>query len=353
MRIYSFARPGAPLSAEDVKDPIPTGREVLVRITHSGVCHTDTHVQEGGYDLGEAGFMSLADRGVPYPIVAGHEIVGEVESVGDGVTDVKPGDRRLVYPWVGCRACSLCATGRENLCPQGRALGVFRPGGFAEKVLVPHEEYLIDIEGIDPEWAATLACSGLTAFSSVNKVLPDGDGATIVVIGAGGVGLMALATLRALGHDRVCVVDVNDESLEIARGLGATVVVNTATAQVPLAALLEATGGPVAAVVDFVNSGATGTLAFNALAKNGRLVQVGLFGGDMRLPTALVAIKGLHIQGNYVGNLDELRAVVRLARTGQLPRIPITTAPLNEQQITSSLTALTEGRVRGRTVLLA
>ena len=158
----------------ELPDPVPTGTEVLLRVLRSGVCHTDTHLREGSYDLGRRGALKLVDRGVTYPLVMGHEVVGVVEKVGDGVHGTKPGDIRLVYPWIGCGTCRDCLAGRDNVCANGRNLGVSEHGGYAEQILVRDEKYLVDIEGLDLSWAATLACSGLTAFSAVNKVLPLG-----------------------------------------------------------------------------------------------------------------------------------------------------------------------------------
>jgi Zn-dependent alcohol dehydrogenases len=239
---------------------------VLLRVTQCGVCHTDTHLRDGGYDLGSRGKMRLADRGVTYPLVMGHEVVGVVEEVGPDAVGVG-GDVRLIYPWVGCGQCHQCEAGRDNYCAAGKNLGVARHGGYADRILVPDAKYLVDITGLDPSWAATMACSGLTAYSAVNKVLPLPSDEPIVVIGAGGVGLTAVATLKALGHKRICVVDVSPRNLDIARELGASDVVqpgDKASKQI-----IEACGGPVEAVIDFVNNDITARAAFDALRKGG------------------------------------------------------------------------------------
>lgn len=330
--------------------PVPEGSEVLLRVLHSGVCHSDTHLLEGGYDLGSRGTLKLSDRGIPYPLVMGHEVVGIVEKVGPEAPAGLLGTIRLVYPWIGCGSCTTCRAGRDNECAAGRTLGVARPGGYAEHILVADARYLFDIDGLDPKWAATLACSGLTAYSAVNKVLPLAPTDPVVVIGAGGVGLTAIALLQALGHRNVVAMDVSAGNLELAKGLGATTSVLAGTDSTPQD-LSEAAGEPIAAVIDFVNSGATSLLAFEVLRKGGHLVQVGLFGGEIVVPTALMALRILTLQGSFVGNVDELKSLVELAKSGAVPHIPIIPGALDEASVASSLADLIRGGVPGRIVL--
>lgn len=336
----------------ELPDPVPTGTEVLLRVIRSGVCHTDTHLREGSYDLGSRGELKLVDRGVTYPLVMGHEVVGVVEKVGDRVQGTEPGDIRLVYPWIGCGTCRECLAGRDNVCANGRNLGVSEHGGYAEQILVRDEKYLVDIEGLDLSWAATLACSGLTAFSAVNKVLPLGPDEPVVVIGAGGVGLTAIATLSALGHQAICAVDISERNLQLAQEVGATTTVQS-TKEGLSANIVAATGGPVAAVIDFVNNSQTAPVAFDSLRKGGKLVQVGLFGGELTVPTALMALKMLTIQGSFVGTPEELNQLIVLARKVAIPHIPIIDADLSAESVGESLDKLTQGGVPGRVVLRA
>lgn len=335
----------------ELPDPVPTGTEVLLRVIRSGVCHTDTHLREGSYDLGSRGALKLVDRGVTYPLVMGHEVVGVVEKVGDQVHGTKPGDVRLVYPWIGCGTCRDCLAGRDNVCANGRNLGVSEHGGYAEQILVRDEKYLMDIEGLDLSWAATLACSGLTAFSAVNKVLPLGPDEPVVVIGAGGVGLTAIATLSALGHQAICAVDISERNLQLARDVGASTTVQSD--QGLSAKIISANGGPVAAVIDFVNNSQTAPVAFDSLRKGGQLVQVGLFGGELTVPTALMALKMLTIRGSFVGNPEELNQLVALAKQDAIPHIPIINAELSAGSVGENLDKLTQGGVPGRVVLRA
>lgn len=350
MKVFAATGPDAPLQEQEVESPVPTGRQVLVRVTRSGVCHTDTHSHAGGYDLGGGGWLSIADRGLKCPAVFGHEIVGEVIAVGPDATDVRPGDSRIVFPWIGCGTCSRCLSGSTNLCATSQAIGVFRWGGFATEVLVPDSDYLVDHEGLDPSWAATLACSGLTSFASVRRVLPLTDDETVAVIGTGGVGLAAIALLSRMTNARIVAVDVSDANLETAAQLGADVTVNSRN--LGDTGLAEHLGGPVQAIVDFVNTGDTFSFALASVAKGGTIVPVGLFGGSTPLSTALLPLKAVSIIGNYVGSLDDLRALVEMAKAEDLPRVPITEKPLSLENTVDSLAALNSGTATGRTVLV-
>lgn len=353
MQVFAVSEPGAP--AEEIALPTPElqGKEVLIRVTHSGVCHSDVHLQEGAFDLGSAGELTFAAMGGKYPAVFGHEIVGTIAAAGPEAS-LQPGDTQyIVFPWIGCGKCQACREDRENYCPRGRNLGTMDiNGGFAREVFVPDEKYLIELGDLDPAWGATLACSGVTSYSAVNKVLPRGDDDIVAVIGAGGVGLMAVAMLKALGHQQIAVVDVSDENLESAKRLGATITFNSKVSN-PLEGLLAATGKKVAAVIDFVNNGGTSSMALGALQKGGKLVSVGLFGGEHTYPTAMLALQVFTIEGNFVGSLPELKALVELAKTKNLPVLPIIERPLDADNLNAALQDLAAGKSRGRTVLTA
>jgi alcohol dehydrogenase/propanol-preferring alcohol dehydrogenase len=336
----------------DLPTPSPEGRQVLLKVVRAGVCHTDTLLREGGYDLGSRGHMSMKDRGIQYPMVLGHEVVGVVEKVGGDVTAVREGDVRLIYPWIGCGECRQCREGHDNRCAVGQNLGVARHGGYAEYILVPDEKYLVDIGGLEPSWAATLACSGLTAHSAVDKVLPLEPDEPVVIFGAGGLGLTAIAILRARGHQNICAVDVAERNLALAREMGATSTVLSGTDS-GADAIRSAAGGSPSAVIDFVNNGATATAGFDVLAKAGIMVQVGLFGGEVTLPTAMLALRMIRIEGSFVGTLSQLQDLVKIAQAGELPHIPVAERKLSAAEVSRALDDLTAGGVAGRIVLTA
>ncbi|HEY4250220.1 MAG TPA: alcohol dehydrogenase [Roseomonas sp.] len=352
MRAWSVVEAGKPLQALDLPTPEPAGKQVLLEITHAGVCHSDLHIWEGEYDLGSRGKMRLADRGVVLPLAMGHEIVGKVVKWGpaaDGA-GLKAGDHMIVFPWVGCGECAACSAEEDNMCLQPRSLGVYQNGGYATHVLAPEPRHLVPVGTLDPALAATYACSGITVYSAINKVLPLPPEEPIALVGAGGLGLNALAVLQALGHKRILVVDVSAEKLEAAKRAGATDTV-LAGGEDTTKRIVAAAGGQLAAVIDLVNGTETARFAFDALRKGGKLVMVGLFGGELSLPLPLVPIRALTIQGSYVGNPKELRALVSIAEQGKLPAIPITRMPLD--QANTALNRLKDGQVVGRIVLTA
>ncbi|WP_159348757.1 alcohol dehydrogenase [Roseomonas harenae] len=350
MRAWAVVETGQPLQALDWPTPEPKGTEVLIEVTHCGVCHSDLHIWEGGYDLGSRGRLSMQDRGMSLPLAMGHEIVGRVAAMGPDAKGVAAGEMKVVFPWIGCGKCERCAAGEDNMCPNAaRTLGIYRHGGYATHVLVPDAQYLVPLDGIRPEVAATYACSGITVHSAIKKLGKIPPDRPVVLVGAGGLGLNAIHMLKALGHKRIVSVDLSAEKLEAAKAAGAT---DTVLAQGDAtAAIVAACGGPALAVIDLVNGSATARFAFDALGKGGVLVQVGLFGGELTLPLPLMAIRALTVQGSYVGSLADLRSVMALAKEGKLAALPVTTEPMPEAN--AVLQRLRDGKVTGRVVLRA
>jgi alcohol dehydrogenase, propanol-preferring len=350
MRAWAVVENGKDLQALDMPTPEPTGTQVLLEVTHCGVCHSDIHIWEGWYDLGGGKRMSLKDRGVVLPLAMGHEIVGRVVKLGPEATGVKPGDVRIVFPWVGCGTCERCLAEEDNMCLVGRSLGVFQNGGYATHVLAMHPRHLVDPGTLDPALAATFACSGITVYSAIRKVLPLPPQTPVVLVGAGGLGLAAISILKALGHERIVSVDVDPKKRQGALDAGASAAVDGSGEGVT-ERIIEACGGPVQAVIDLVNGTATAQFAFAALTKGGKLIQVGLFGGELTVQLPLMAMRALTVQGSYVGNPKELRELVALAQGGAIAPIPIERVP--QPEANAALMRLRDGRVSGRIVLTA
>jgi alcohol dehydrogenase, propanol-preferring len=348
MRAWAVVENGKPLEELDWPTPEPKGTEVLLEVTHCGVCHSDLHIWEGYYDLGGGKKMSLKDRGVVLPLAMGHEIVGRVVKLGPDANGVKIGDRRIVFPWVGCGTCAACVGEDDNMCLAPRSLGVYAQGGYATHVIAPHPRHLVDPGTINPAIAATYACSGITVYSALKKALPLPADEPLVVIGAGGLGLNAIAVAKAMGHRNIVVVDVSEEKRAAALKAGATTAVDGNGEDVTTR-IVDAAGGAVLAAIDLVNSTATSRFAFDALRKGGKLIQVGLFGGELTLALPLMAIRALTVQGSYVGNPKELRELVALAQKGTLEALPVATVPINEAY--NALMRLKDGKVTGRLVL--
>jgi propanol-preferring alcohol dehydrogenase len=349
MRAWAVVENGQPLKEIEMPTPEPKGTEVLVEVTHCGVCHSDLHIWEGHYDLGGGKVMSLKDRGVTLPLAMGHEIVGRVAKLGPDAKGVKVGDLRIVYPWLGCGTCEKCLAEEDNMCTKAsRSLGVYQNGGYGTHVLAPHPRHLIDPGSVDPAVAATYACSGITVYSAIRKVMPMPANEPIVLVGAGGLGLNAVAILKALKHENIIVVDVSAEKRAAALAAGATQAVD-GTGEGTTQRIIEAAVGPVEAVIDLVNGTATARFAFDALRKGGKLIQVGLFGGELSLPLPIMAIRALTVRGSYVGNPKELRELIALAQQGSLHALPISIVP--QREANDALMRLRDGKVTGRVVL--
>ena len=348
MKSYSVVEFGQPLQASTRETPSPKGSEVVLRVRATGVCHTDLHIQDGGYDLGGGKRLSFKERGIKLPLTLGHETVGEVIAVGPDAHGVMTGDTRLVFPWIGCGECAACKRGEENICAAPRSLGVFRDGGYSDHMVVPHPRYLLDIGKLTPAEAAPYACAGLTAFSALKKVANVMADQPIVIIGAGGLGLMCLTLLRAIGGKGAIVVDLADAKLDAARTAGALATVN-AGAPDAMAQIVQQAGGAPSAVIDFVGASSTAKLGTDLLAKGGKYIIVGLFGGDLTLALPLIPVRAITIQGSYVGTLAELKELMALVQSGEPMRIPTTCRPLGEANQT--LDDLRNGRLVGRVVL--
>src|SRR5215510_844174 len=300
MKSFKVTDFNAPLAEVEEPTPQPSGTQVLIRVKAAGVCHSDLHIWEGGYDLGHGRKpLSLKDRGVSLPRTMGHETVGEVMAFGPDVSaadkgDLKVGDVALVYPWLGCGKCETCVGGDENMCVvKPNSLGVYCDGGYADHMTVPNPKYLLNLKGLDPVTAAPYACSGVTTYSALKKV-EFAFNSPIVIFGAG-----ALATIDGKAPDA-------------------------------LEQLAKKAGGPIRAVIDLVGNAATTQLGFDCLTKGGKLVIVGLFGGGAPWALPLIPIKAITIQGSYVGNLRETQELLDLVRTKNLAPIPVTRLPLSK-----------------------
>jgi propanol-preferring alcohol dehydrogenase len=351
MRCYCVLHHGQPLEPIDRPTPEPQGTEVLLRVQAAGVCHTDLHLWEGHYDMGGGKKLTLAERGIKPPLTLSHEIVGEVVAAGPQA----PGDQArmgrvaLVHPWIGCGQCPACLRGEENICIKPQALGVARPGGFADYVIVPHPRYLVDIEGLDVAQAAPLACAGVTTFSALKKFGDRIVSDPVVIIGAGGLGLMAIEVLKALGGKGAIVVDLDPAKRQAALAAGALQVID-AKATDAVAQIQQATGGGARAVLDLVGATPTVTLAMGCAARGGHIVICGLMGGDLTVSLPFIPMRPLTLQGSYVGTLAELEELVALVRRTGMRAIPVTRRPM--EQANAALQDLHHGRVVGRTVLV-
>jgi len=339
---------GKPLQRIEQPTPAPTGTEVLVRVEHCGVCHSDVHIHEGFIGLGGEAKLPL---GLPLPHTLGHEVAGEVIAVGPDADSALIGQHRALYSWIGCGACAACLRGEENYCNAPRNLGCSAGvgGGYASHVMIPHPRYLLDYGKTPPALAATYMCSGLTAYGALKKVPALGPKDEVVIVGAGGLGMMGIQFAKELFGKSPLVADIDEGRLQAAMGAGAKAVYNTTDPEALKKLMADTEGGAVAAI-DFVGSDSSFGFASQTVRRGGKVVVVGLFGGGMSMPLAMFPIRAFTVGGSYVGSLAEAEAMMELVRAGKVDPIPVKEVPLSSAN--TVLEDLKAGKVIGRVVLV-
>ena len=338
-----------PLQIQESKTPKPKGSQVLVKVQSSGVCHSDIHLWEGGYEGPQGQFLKTTDRGVKYPLTPGHEIAGIIDSLGEQTEGFAKNEKVLVYPWIGDGLCPACRIGEENLCDKPRSLGIYNDGGYAEYVLVPNYKYLVKLgEEIDTDTSAPLSCSALTAYGAVkNANLTPND--NVVIVGTGGLGLMAIQLAKAITGSRIIALDRDDEKLKAAKDNGAQDIINS-TKEDAVKAVMELTGRMGAdAVIDFVNASSTVETDLNFLRRRAKLVLVGLFGGELKLNLIAMPTRSYKLIGSYTGSMNDLIELVSLAKRGIIK--PVISNRFRLEEATEALKMLKEGKILGRGVI--
>jgi propanol-preferring alcohol dehydrogenase len=337
------------LEIQQLETPKPRGSQVLVKVQSSGVCHSDIHLWEGYYEGVGGQLLKTTDRGVNYPLTPGHEVAGIVDSLGEQAEGFNNNDKVLVYPWIGEGLCPACRIGEENLCDKPRSLGVYMDGGYAEYVLVPSYKYLVKIsDGMDIDASATLSCSALTAYGAVKNanLKPDDN---VVIVGAGGLGLMAIQLAKAVTGARIIAMDLDDKKLEFAKKEGADTTVNSKNED-PVKTIMELTDKMGAdAVIDFVNASKTVETDMQFLRRRARVVLVGLFGGELKLSLVTMPTRAYKLIGSYTGTLSDMIELVSLARRGVIK--PVVSNRFKLDQATDALTMLRDGKILGRGVI--
>jgi propanol-preferring alcohol dehydrogenase len=339
--------PEKPLEISEIPTPKPKDNEVLIKVKAVGVCHSDLHLWEGGYDTGD-GFMKVTDRGVKFPVIPGHEVVGTVAEIGNSVQGFTVGDKVLVYPWIGCGNCTACRVGNDNVCDAPRSLGVFQNGGYAEYALVPHFKFLAKVSGIELEAAASLACSGLTAYNAIKKSNASSQ-SNIVIFGAGGLGLMGVQIARAITNATIIIVDIDEAKLQAAKEVGADHSVNSKDPDATQKIMSLCGGKGADCVIDFVNAPPTVKMGLAIIRKRGTMTLVGLFGGAVELPLVSVPLKAITIQGAYTGNYNEMVELLNLAKRGVIK--PIISKRYGLSEANTALEDLKARKILGRAII--
>jgi 2-desacetyl-2-hydroxyethyl bacteriochlorophyllide A dehydrogenase len=341
MRAVQLIQISKPLEDTEVAIPEIGLSEVLVRVAACGICHSDAHYHAG---------ISTTD---PLPLTLGHEVAGRVESVGDEVDHVSPGDRVYVHYLVSCGCCDFCRRGHEQFCATGQMIGKHRDGGYAEFIKVPGRNVFVLPDEIPFEHGAIMMCSSATALHALNKArVQSGD--SVAIFGFGGLGFSALQVSKAFGCPEVFVVDINPAKLTTAAELGAVPI--DATAGDPVDRIREATGGKGAKIaLELVGSTVTMGQAVRCLGNLGRAALVGLTAESLSIrPYTEVIIKEVEVIGVSDHLAAELPFLMQLARTGKLrfPQGTLRSVDLDAGQINAALDDVAKFSDHIRTVIV-
>ncbi|MGB8711889.1 MAG: alcohol dehydrogenase AdhP [Onishia taeanensis] len=334
MRAAVVRQFGEPLTIEEVQTPRPKRGEILVKVAASGVCHTDLHAAHGDWPV----------KPEP-PFIPGHEGVGHVVAVGEGVTHVKEGDR-VGVPWLysACGCCEHCLGGWETLCESQQNTGYSVNGGFADYTLADASYVGRLPDNIGFIEIAPVLCAGVTVYKGL-KMTDTRPGQWVVISGIGGLGHMAVQYAKAMGLN-VAAVDIDDGKLALAQRLGATITVNALQTD-PAAFLKREIGGAHGALVTAVSPKAFGQ-AQGMLRRGGTLVLNGLPPGDFPLPIFDTVLNGITIRGSIVGSRLDLQESLDFAGDGKV-KATVSTDKL--ENINDVFQRMIEGQIEGRVVL--
>lgn len=310
MKAVQYRTIGGRPEVVEIEKPTPGPGEILLKVTAAGLCHSDEFI------------MSLPEDQYPFtiPQTLGHEPAGLVAELGEGVTGVEVGDAVIVYGCWGCGVCAQCADGWENLCLNGMTSpGLGRPGAMAEYMIVDDVRHLVPTGDLDPVKAASLTDAALTPYQAIKPTLPKlTGGSTAVVIGAGGLGHVAIQLLKQLSAARVIALDLGEDKLEFAKKVGADEAFESGPeGAAKIRELTKARGG-ADVVLDFVGADVTGDLAVSVIGPRGDIVIVGAGGGGAKNTYGIGVPLNVSISTNNWGRRAELAEVVEMARRGQI-----------------------------------
>ena len=319
MRAVVLSAPGQPLEVRDASEPTAPSGGSVVDVLACGICHSDLHAAAGDYPT-------------TLPVILGHEVAAMHPLLGPV----------LVYACWGCRqpGCWACESGQEMICPNATEAGLFRDGGYAERMAVPDDRYLVPLGSLDPANAAPLACGGLTAYRAVDHTLSTLHDASVpraLVIGAGGLGQFGLQWLKMRSDAAVTVVDASAEKREVALQLGADAVAAPGEVE-----------GTYSAVIDFVGAETTLATARDHVHRQGIVVVVGLYGGTIPFGFGAVPHEARFMTSVW-GSLDQMHEMVALAQKHPL-HSPIEVIGLDD--VPTAHERLLSGGVSGRFVIV-
>lgn len=307
--------------------------EALVEVEYCGVCHTDLHVAAGDYGDKEG-------------VVLGHEGIGIVKEIADGVQALKVGDRvSVAWMWKSCGACEYCNTGRETLCRNVLNAGYTVDGGMATHCIV-NADYAVKVpDGLDPAQASSITCAGVTTYKGI-KVSGVRPGQWIAIYGAGGLGNLGVQYAKKVFGAHVVAIDINDEKLQFAKEVGADLTINP-NKEDATKVLQDKVGGVHAAVVTAVSKAAFNS-AVDAVRAGGRVVAIGLPPESMDLSIPRIVLDGIEIVGSLVGTRKDLEEAFQFGAEGLVvPKVQL--RALDEVQ--EIFQEMYDGKITGRMVI--
>jgi len=323
------------LVVEDIERPDPGPGEVLVEVGACGLCHSDLHMLTG-------------ELPVPTPRTLGHEVAGTVADTGPGVDHLDVGTDAVVYGGWGCGHCRVCTRGEDQLCNVLKWCGIGEDGGLAEYLVVPDPRYVLPTPDFEPAQAAPLTDAALTPYRAVQRArehLSPAD--TIALVGIGGLGQYGVQFAAMTGAE-VVAVDVDESKLAMADAFGADVTIDASTGSVPRK-IREATGGDIAAAIDFVGKDETLQWCGNVLGTGGRLYVVGIGGGTYEVSFNPLLGSEIAVTNVFWGSINQLRDVIDLAAAG---RLEIDVEQVGFDDLTDTYERLEAGGVDRRAVLV-
>ena len=325
---------GKDLTIDDVPMPAPGPGQALVKLITSGVCHTDLHAVEGDWPV----------KPNP-PFIPGHEGVGTVVALGEGVTNLTVG-QLVGNAWLfsACGDCQYCRTGWETLCEQQQNAGYSVDGSFGQYMLVDARFAAVIPEGADLVEVAPILCAGVTVYKGL-KMTEARPGQWVVISGIGGLGHIAVQYARAMGL-RVAAVDIADDKLALAKKHGAELLVNAAHED-PIGLVQRVTGGAHGVLVTAVHPSAFGQ-AIHMSRRGGTIVFNGLPAGDFPASIFEIVLKGLTVRGSIVGTRQDLAEALEFYAKGQI-HPTVSTRDLGE--INAVFDEMKHGKIDGRVVI--
>lgn len=363
MKAAVLSQVGGHLSIEEIPTPQPQAGEVLVKVTSCGVCHTDLHVIKG-----EVAF--------PVPCVLGHEIAGIVEAVAPDVTTTRPGDAVVCSFIMPCGVCVYCARGRDDLCetffamnrlkgtlydgtsrlrrPDGESLAMYSMGGLAEYAVVPATDVFPAPASVPLADCCILGCAMMTAYGAVKNQARVQPRDCVAVVGVGGIGSNVIQMARTFGAGQVIAVDVRDDKLEAAKGLGATDTVNAAQEDVVAAVNALTNGRGVDVAIEALGRPETVVNAFNMTCDGGRMVVIGIAPGTTTAAIEITRLvrRGIQLMGSYGSRVrTDLPEVLAMAARGQVSVSQPITRRYRLEQADEAYATLNRGEIVGRAIV--